>query len=82
VPALSHRRSTCQAAKGFSIAVLMLPFTFVPAYCLPVYASQRTLPNLQQIPNHSAPGVDGQGVTEAKESFGVWIEPMLQSLHR
>ena len=38
--------------------------------------------NLQQIPKRSAPGVDGQGVTEATESFGVWIEPMLQSVHR
>src|SRR5262245_44828963 len=31
--------------------------------------------NLQQIPKRTAPGVDGQGVTEAKKSFGVWIEP-------
>ena len=38
--------------------------------------------NLQQIPKRSAPGVDGQGVTEAKKSFGVWIEPMLQAIHR
>jgi len=35
--------------------------------------------NLQQIPKDSAPEVDGQQVTEAKESFGAWIEPMLQS---
>jgi len=26
----------------------MLPFTFVPAYCLPVYASQCTLPATTQ----------------------------------
>jgi group II intron reverse transcriptase/maturase len=26
--------------------------------------------------------VDGQTVPEAKESFGEWIEPMLQSIHR
>jgi len=38
--------------------------------------------NLQQIPKRSAPGVDGQGVREAKKSFGVWIEPMLQAIHR
>src|SRR5262249_58905070 len=38
--------------------------------------------NLKQIPKRSAPGVDGQGVTEAKKSFGVWIEPMLQAIHR
>ena len=37
---------------------------------------------MQQIPKNSAPGVDGQHVTEAKESFGAWIEPMLQSVHR
>ncbi len=38
--------------------------------------------NLNQIPKHSAPGVDGQTVTEAKESFADWVEPMLQSVHR
>src|SRR3974390_3174152 len=43
---------------------------------------ERVWRNLQQIPKRSAPGVDGQGVPEAKESFRVWIEPMLQSLHR
>jgi RNA-directed DNA polymerase len=43
---------------------------------------ERVWRNLQQIPKRSAPGVDGQGVTEARESFGVWIEPMLQSIHR
>jgi RNA-directed DNA polymerase len=43
---------------------------------------ERVWRNLQQIPKRSAPGVDGQGVTEAKESFEVWIEPMLQSIHR
>jgi RNA-directed DNA polymerase len=37
---------------------------------------------LSKIPNHSAAGVDGQTVTEAKESFEEWIEPMLQSMHR
>ena len=42
---------------------------------------ERVWRNLQQIPKDSAPGVDGQGVTEAKTNFGVWIEPMLQSVH-
>ena len=43
---------------------------------------ERVWENLQQIPKDSAPGVDGQQVTEAKESFGAWVEPMLQSVHR
>ena len=43
---------------------------------------ERVWRNLQQIPKDSAPGVDGQGVPEAKESFRVWIEPMLQAMHR
>ena len=34
--------------------------------------------NLCQIPNRSTPGVDGQTVTEAKESFGEWVDAMLQ----
>jgi RNA-directed DNA polymerase len=38
--------------------------------------------SLSQIPNHSAPGVDGQNVPEAKESFEGWIGEMLQSVHR
>src|SRR6516162_3361091 len=38
--------------------------------------------NLCQIPKDSAPGVDGQTVPEAKESFGEWVEEMLQSMHR
>jgi RNA-directed DNA polymerase len=42
----------------------------------------RVLKNLSRIPNRSAPGVDGQTVTEAKESFGEWIDAMLQSVHR
>ena len=37
---------------------------------------------LCQIPNRSAPGVDGQGVSEAKESFEGWVGVMLQSIHR
>jgi RNA-directed DNA polymerase len=41
----------------------------------------RVLKNLCQIPNRSAPGVDGQTVTEAKETFGEWIDAMLQSIH-
>ena len=43
---------------------------------------ERVWANLGQIPNRSAPGVDGQTVTEAKESFGEWVDAMLQSVHR
>src|SRR5690242_17899091 len=42
----------------------------------------RVLRNLLRIPNRSAAGVDGQTVEAAKEGFGEWIEPMLQSVHR
>jgi RNA-directed DNA polymerase len=38
--------------------------------------------SLHQIPNRSAPGCDGQTVPQAKEDFELWIEPMLQSVHR
>jgi RNA-directed DNA polymerase len=38
--------------------------------------------SLSQIPNRCAPGVDGQKVSEAKESFEGWIGRMLQSVHR
>jgi group II intron reverse transcriptase/maturase len=43
---------------------------------------ERVWENLCRIPLTSAPGVDGQTVAEAKESFEVWIEPMLGSVHR
>ena len=43
---------------------------------------ERVWANLCQIPTRSAPGVDAQTVTEAKESFGEWVEAMLQSVHR
>ena len=43
---------------------------------------ERVWENLAQIPTKSAAGVDGQSVTEAKESFEEWIEEMLQSVHR
>jgi RNA-directed DNA polymerase len=43
---------------------------------------ERVWENLCQIATDSAPGVDGQTVPEAKESFEVWIEAMLQSVHR
>ena len=43
---------------------------------------ERVWENLSQIPTDSAPGVDGQTVPEAKESFEVWVEAMLQSVHR
>src|SRR5262249_14933660 len=42
----------------------------------------RVWENLCQIPKDSSPGVDGQTVPEAKESFGEWIDEMLQSMHR
>jgi RNA-directed DNA polymerase len=42
----------------------------------------RVLRNLCLIPHDSAPGADGQTVTEAKETFGAWIDTMLQSMHR
>src|SRR6516165_9313463 len=35
---------------------------------------ERVWENLCQIPKDSSPGVDGQSVPEAKESFGEWIE--------
>ena len=34
---------------------------------------ERVWMNLCQIPKRSAPGVDGQTVTEAKERFGEWV---------
>jgi retron-type reverse transcriptase len=43
---------------------------------------ERVWGNLCQVPSNSAPGVDGQSVVQAKESFEGWIEPMLQSMHR
>jgi RNA-directed DNA polymerase len=43
---------------------------------------ERVWTNLCQIPDRTAPGVDGQTATEAKESFGEWIDAMLQSIHR
>ena len=42
---------------------------------------ERVWTNLCQIPKRSAPGVDGQTVTDAKESFGEWVEPVLRSVH-
>src|ERR1700757_5025723 len=41
---------------------------------------ERVWKNLCQIPKDSSPGVDGQTVPEAKESFGVWIDAMLRSI--
>jgi RNA-directed DNA polymerase len=40
---------------------------------------ERVWTNLCQIPKRSAPGVDGQTVTDAKETFGEWVEPVLRS---
>src|ERR1700704_4741416 len=42
---------------------------------------ERVWESLSQIPAKSAAGVDGQTVTEAKESFEEWIAGMLQSVH-
>jgi hypothetical protein len=42
---------------------------------------ERVWENLCEISTDSAPGVDGQTVPEAKESFEVWVEAMLQSVH-
>ena len=42
---------------------------------------ERVWTNLCQIPKRSAPGVDGQTVTDAKETFGEWVEPVLRSVH-
>ena len=38
--------------------------------------------SLCHIPKTSAPGVDGQSVDTAKESFGNWSEEMLTAIHR
>ena len=42
----------------------------------------RVWENLCHIPAKTSPSIDGQTVPEAKEMFGVWIELMLQSVHR
>jgi RNA-directed DNA polymerase len=44
--------------------------------------ADRVWRSLCQIPSHSAPGVDGQRVSEAKETFEGWVGEMLQSIHR
>ena len=43
---------------------------------------ERVWKNLCRIPHCSAPGVDDQTVSQAKENFKAWIEPMLNSMHR
>src|SRR5438128_4670683 len=55
-----------------------LPFTSLAHHI----TKERVWMNLSQIPAKSAPGVDGQTVTEAKESVEEWIGGMLQSVHR
>ena len=40
---------------------------------------ERVWENLDGIPTCSAPGCDGQTVPQAKEDFGVWIEPFLKA---
>jgi len=44
--------------------------------------ADRVWRSLCQTPNRSAPGVDGQRISEAKETFQGWIGEMLQSVHR
>lgn len=48
----------------------------------PHITQERVWGNLNRIPSKSAPGCDGQTVTEAKQDFNGWIEAMLQSVHR
>ncbi|MEM5440559.1 group II intron reverse transcriptase/maturase [Paraburkholderia diazotrophica] len=55
-----------------------LRFTSLAHYITP----DRVWTNLWKIPTRSAAGVDGQTVTQAKESFDSWIGPMVQSVHR
>lgn len=43
---------------------------------------ERVWDSLCHIPNQSAPGWDKQRVAEAKEEFEVWVEPMLNAVHR
>lgn len=43
---------------------------------------ERVQRNLMRISNRSAAEVDGQTAEAAKKSFGGWIEPILQSVHR
>jgi len=43
---------------------------------------ERIWESLCHIPKDSSPGVDGQTVPEAKESFDIWVDPMLESMHR
>src|ERR1700746_3287148 len=40
---------------------------------------ERVWENLCKLPKGSSPGVDGQTVPEAKESFGEWIAPGVSS---
>lgn len=37
--------------------------------------------SLNNIPNNSAPGVDGIDVSTAKKDFPIWIDKMIQSVH-
>ena len=38
--------------------------------------------SLYHIPKHSAPGIDGVTVEETKKDFMVWVDEMVQSIHR
>jgi len=43
---------------------------------------ERIWENLCRIPKHSAPGVDGVRVEEAKESFKGWVDELIRSIHQ
>jgi RNA-directed DNA polymerase len=43
---------------------------------------ERVWESLCHIPTNSAPGVDGQTVSEAKAEFDTWIASMLEGVHR
>ena len=45
-------------------------------------SKDRIWESLCRIPKRSAPGCDRQTVSAAKEEFEIWVEPMLQSVHR
>ena len=45
-------------------------------------SKDRIWESLCRIQKRSAPGCDGQTVCAAKEEFEIWVEPMLQSVHR
>src|ERR1700752_3305711 len=82
-PSMQREDQPTMATKLEQIAVKArreanLPFTSLAHHI----TRERVLKNLQQIPKHSAAGVDGQTVEGANDNFGEWIGPMLESIHR